>query len=41
VHIGATRIGALAAPDEALVSRTVSDLVAGSASDLRSAGPTA
>jgi class 3 adenylate cyclase len=32
VHIGA-RIGALAAPDEVLVSRTVSDLVAGS--DLR------
>ena len=29
VHIGA-RIGALAAPDEVLVSRTVSDLVAGS-----------
>ena len=28
-HIGA-RIGALAAPDEVLVSRTVSDLVAGS-----------
>jgi class 3 adenylate cyclase len=29
VHIGA-RIGALAAPDEVLVSKTVSDLVAGS-----------
>jgi class 3 adenylate cyclase len=29
VHIGA-RIGVLAAPDEVLVSRTVSDLVAGS-----------
>ena len=29
VHIGA-RIGAIAAPDEVLVSRTVSDLVAGS-----------
>ena len=37
VHIGA-RIGALAAPDEVLVSRTVSDLVAGSGLRFESRG---
>jgi class 3 adenylate cyclase len=40
VYIGA-KIRALAAPDEVLVSRTVSDLSRGRAADLRSAEFTA